>query len=66
MAETPNAGDAAPAPTREELMQQHAEARGRRNAAPLGSHEWEQASDEVGRIEIEIARVERAMDPPRV
>ena len=39
---------------------------GRRNAAALGGHEWEQASAEVGRIEIEIARIERAMDPPRV
>jgi hypothetical protein len=44
----------------------HAEARLRRNAAALGSHEWEEATAEVGRIEIEIARVEREMDPPRV
>lgn len=54
------------ATTREVLLGQHAEARGRRNAATLGSHEWEQASAEVGRIEVEIARIERAMDPPRV
>ena len=52
--------------TREALLAQHAEARRRRNAAPLGSPEWEAASHEVGRIEIEIARTERAMDPPRV
>ena len=31
-----------------------------------GGHEWEAASHEVGRIEVEIARTERAMDPPRV
>ena len=70
MAESPDAGGTAPATipetTREQLLERHAEARRRRNAAPLGSHEWEQASDEVGRIEIEIARVEREMDPPRV
>ena len=52
--------------TREALLEQHAEARRRRNAAALGSHEWEQASADVGRIEVEIARLERAMDPPRV
>jgi hypothetical protein len=52
--------------TREALLEQHADARRRRNAAELGGHEWEQASAEVGRIEVEIARIERAMDPPRV
>jgi hypothetical protein len=66
MADTTTAGDVVPAQTREELLAQHAEARRRRNAAPLGGHEWEAASAEVGRIEIEIARLERAMDPPRV
>ena len=65
MADTPKAGDA-PASTREQLLAQHAEARRRRNAAALGSADWEHASDEVGRIEVEIARIERAMDPPRV
>jgi hypothetical protein len=58
-------GKTAPA-TREELLGQHADARRRRNGAPLGGHVWEQASAEVGRIEVEIARLERAMDPPRV
>jgi hypothetical protein len=66
MADKPKAGDTAPAPTREQLLAQHAEARARRNRAALGSHEWEAATAEVGRIEVEIARVERAMDPPRV
>ena len=60
------AGDTAPATTREELLAQHLDARRRRNAADPGSHEWEQASADVGRIEIEIARIERAMDPPLV
>lgn len=66
MSDTPRAGDTAPVQTRETLLALHAEARRRRNHAPLGSHEWEAASQEVGRIEIEIARMERAMDPPRV
>ena len=66
MADTPGAGDAAQDLTREELLSLHAAARQRRNGAPLGSSEWEEATREVGRIEIEIARTERAMDPPRV
>ena len=66
MTDTRKAGDAAPAESREELLARHAAARARRNAAELGSHEWEAASAEVGRIEVEIARIERAMDPPRV
>lgn len=52
--------------TREELLEEHAAARRRRDAAPLGSDAYRAAADEVGRIEVEIARVERAMDPPRV
>ncbi len=56
----------APAPTRQELLAQHREARRRRNAAAPGGHEWEEAQAEVGRIEVEIARIERAMNPPRV
>ena len=59
------AGEQTPA-TREALLELHAAARRRRNASALGSHEWEQASADVGRIEVEIARLERAMDPPRV
>lgn len=51
--------------TREQLLVQHAEARHRRDAAPLGSEAFREAAAEVSRIEIEIARVERAMDPPR-
>jgi len=66
MADTTRAGDTSPAATREQLLVQHAEARARRNAAQLGSDEWADASADVGRIEVEIARIERAMDPPRV
>ena len=59
-------GAIAQATTREELLAQHAEARHRRNAAEPGGEEWEHASAEVGRLEIEIARIERDMDPPLV
>jgi hypothetical protein len=51
--------------TREELTQLHAEARRRRASAEYNSPEHHAAIDEVGRIEIRIADVERAMTPPR-
>ena len=66
MSESEQPGSIAPATTRDELLVQHAEARRLRNAAEPGGHEWEHASAEVGRIEVEIARIERAMDPPLV
>jgi hypothetical protein len=66
MTEPETAGDTAPARTREELLVEHADARRRRNEAAPGGHEWEQASADVGRIEVEIARIERDMDPPLV
>jgi hypothetical protein len=52
--------------TREELLELHRETRARRNAAPRGSEEQVEAIDLLGRIEVEIARIERAMDPPLV
>lgn len=51
---------------RDELMTLHADARRRRNTAAPGSKEQADAIDLLGRIEVEIARIERAMDPPRV
>jgi hypothetical protein len=53
-------------PTRQELLALHAETRRRRNAAELGSAEHHAAIDLLGRIEVEIARIERAMNPPLV
>jgi hypothetical protein len=50
--------------TRAELMDLHRQTRARRNAAPHGSEEHVAAITLIGRIEIEIARIERAMDPP--
>jgi hypothetical protein len=50
--------------TRPELMALHTEARKRRAAAPLGSEAFRAAVDEIARIEIRIADVDRAQDPP--
>jgi hypothetical protein len=50
--------------TRDELLGLHRETRRRRNAAAHGSKQHVAAIDLLGRIEVEIARIERAMDPP--
>ena len=52
--------------SRAELLVVHRELRRRRDAAPLGSHERAEAMAEIGRVEVEVARLERAMDPPLV
>ena len=52
--------------TRTELLELHRETRARRNASAHGSEEQAAAIELLGRIEVEIARVERAMDPPLV
>jgi uncharacterized protein YqeY len=51
---------------RESLLALHRAARQRRDAAPLLSEARAEAAFEIERIEIQIARVERAMDPPLV
>lgn len=50
--------------TREALLELHRETRRRRNQAAHGSQTHVEAIDLLGRIEVEIARIERAMDPP--
>jgi hypothetical protein len=50
--------------TRAALMELHRETRARRNTAPHGSPEHVAAVELIGRIEVEIARIERAADPP--
>ena len=52
--------------TRAALLELHRATRARRNAAAHGSEEHKAAVDLIGRIEVEIARIEREMDPPRV
>ena len=51
--------------SRAELIALHAAARRRRASAPLGSEAYRAAADEIGRIEIRIADVDRSADPPR-
>jgi hypothetical protein len=51
--------------TREELMTRHAEARRRRNNAPLDSEAFRAAVDELGRIEVRVASIERDPVPPK-
>ena len=50
--------------TRAELLALHGRARDRRNAAPLGSDAFRAAVEEIARIEIRIAAIDRAADPP--
>ena len=52
--------------TREQLLALHDVARRKRDAAPLDSHARVEAAFEIERIEIQIARIERSMDPPLV
>ena len=52
--------------TREQLLALHDVARRKRDAAPRDSRERVEAAFEIERIEIQIARIERAMDPPLV
>jgi hypothetical protein len=75
MAQHTKATQGAPAPavdetplpqTREALLALHRETRRRRNAAAHGSPEHVAAIALLGRIEVEVARIERAMDPPLV
>ena len=51
---------------RASLLTLHQAARRERDAAPRLSRERAEASFEIERIEVQIARVERAMDPPLV
>jgi hypothetical protein len=51
---------------RPSLIALHQAARRRRDGAPLASHQRAAAAFEIERIEVHIARVERAMDPPLV
>ena len=50
--------------SRAELLALHADARRKRNTAPLGSPAFKAAVEEIARIEVRIAAVDRAADPP--
>ncbi len=45
-------------PDRSKLMEQHARARARREAAALDSVEFQEAAEEIARIEVAIAKLE--------
>ncbi len=45
-------------PTRSRLMEQHVDARRRRDAAAFGTDEYQQACEEIARIEVAIAAAE--------
>ena len=63
----PRTSDSKPLPNdRASLLTLHEAARRRRDKAPLQSRERAEAAFEIERIEVHIARVERAMDPPLV
>ena len=51
---------------RESLLAQHRELRRKRDAAPLMSEGRAETVIELARVEVEVARIERAMDPPLV
>jgi hypothetical protein len=51
---------------RASLLAMHREARKRRDAAPLLSEARAEAAFDIARIEVQIARIERAADPPLV
>lgn len=52
--------------SRPELMELHRAARARRNSAALGSDAFRAAVEDLARIEIRIAALDRAADPPLV
>ena len=55
--------DALPA-TRSELLALHAEARRRRDGAPLGGPDYRAACEEISAIEVQIARIENGGERP--
>jgi hypothetical protein len=50
---------------RSALIALHADARRRRSEAALGSESYRAAADEIARIEVRIADVDRSMEPPQ-
>jgi hypothetical protein len=56
--------DASLPATRAELLVLHAAARKRRNTAELGSDAHRAAVTDLERIEVRVAAIERAQDPP--
>ena len=51
---------------RESLLALHRDLRHRRDSLPLLSEERAEVVIELARVEVQVARIERAMDPPLV
>ncbi|MEZ0239780.1 MAG: hypothetical protein ACAH65_03195 [Chloroflexota bacterium] len=49
---------------RAKLLELHRELRHRRDSLPLLSEERAETVIELARVEVQVARIERAMDPP--
>jgi hypothetical protein len=49
---------------RASLLELHHELRHRRDALPLLSEERAETVIEIARVEVQVARIERAMNPP--
>ena len=62
---SPSTGSQLPK-TREALLALHRELRRKRDALPLLGEARAEVVIELARVEVEVARIERAMDPPLV
>jgi hypothetical protein len=61
---TPKAAERPLPEDRASLLDLHQELRHRRDALPLLSEERAETVIEIARVEVQVARIERAMDPP--
>ena len=60
----PRTPDAPLPKDRAKLLELHRELRHRRDSLPLLSEERAETVIELARVEVQVARIERAMDPP--
>jgi vacuolar-type H+-ATPase subunit D/Vma8 len=63
-ADAPKTADRTLPSDRISLLELHQELRHRRDALPLLSEERAETVIEIARVEVQVARIERAMDPP--
>jgi hypothetical protein len=61
-----NAGERPLPNDRASLLELHQELRHRRDRLPLLSEERAETIIEIARVEVQIAAIERAMDPPQL
>jgi hypothetical protein len=63
-ADAPKTADPTLPSDRISLLELHQELRHRRDALPLLSEERAETVIEIARVEVQVARIERATDPP--